>query len=122
MRPSSLHAVHAYIWSLAPGLAKYLSWADAFTGNDREKVFWWINLPDPDLYLGVLRSNLLIFSVSGGRVVQRKVQLTAGLGAFRKKHAMVNAGTSSGGIHSMVIPLLMVPDAVAIIIFPLKCL
>ena len=116
----TLHAAHTYTWSLAPRLAKYLCWADVFTESEQEKVLSWITSLDPDQYLDALRASLLVFSVSDGRVAPREFQLTAGLTAFWQKHAIVNAGTGSGKTLSMVIPLLMDPDAVAIIVSPLK--
>ena len=73
-----------------------------------------------DQHLDALRACLLVFSVSDGRVIPRKFQLEAGLAAYQGKNMIVNAGTGSGKTLSMAIPLLMDPDAVAIIISPLK--
>lgn len=118
----TLHAARTYIWSLTPESAKYLYWIDVCTESEHEKALDWINSlrPDPGAYLDALRACLLVFSVSDGRVVPREFQLTSGLEAFWGKHTIINAGTGSGKTLSMVIPLLMDPEAVAIIISPLK--
>ena len=115
----TLHAAHTYIWSLAPETAEHLC-RELFTESEHEKVLDWVSSLDPDPCLDALRACLLVFSVSDGRVVPREFQLTAGLAAFRRKHAIVNAGTGSGKTLSMVIPLLMDLEAVSIIISPLK--
>lgn len=115
----TLHSTYSYIWSLAPEVAKSLCWG-AFTESEHETVLQWISSLDPEPHLDALRACLLVFSVSDGRVIPRKFQLTAGLAAFRQKHAIINAGTGSGKTLSMVIPLLMDPEAVAIIVSPLK--
>ena len=116
----TLLAVHSYIWSLTPAAAKFLCWHTVFAESENEKVLDWINSLEPEAHLDALRACLLVFSVSDGQVVPRQFQLTAGLAAYRKKHAIVNAGTGSGKTLSMVIPLLMDPEAVSIIISPLK--
>ena len=92
----TLHAVHTYIWSLAPEAAKYVCW-DVFTESEHEKLLDWINSLDPDQYLDALRACLLVFSVSDGRVVPREFQLAAGLAALWQKHAVVNAIGESAG-------------------------
>ena len=115
----TLHAVHTYIWSLTPEAAKYLC-QEVFTESEHKKVLDCISSLGPDPHLDALRACLLVFSVSDGRVVPREFQLTAGLAAFWRKHAIINAGTGSGKTLSMVIPLLMDPEAVSIIVSPLK--
>ena len=116
----TLHATHSYIWSLSPETAKYLCWNTVFTDREQETVLEWIDSLEPAPYLDALRASLLVFSVSDGQMVPRKFQLTAGLAAYREKHAIINTGTGSGKTLSMVIPLLMDPKAVAIILSPLK--
>jgi len=116
----TLLAAHSYIWSLAARHAKYICWDIVFTESEHDEVFAWINSLEQAPHLDALRACLLVFSVSDGQVVPRKFQLVAGLAAYERKHAIINTGTGSGKTLSMVIPLLMDPEAVAIIISPLK--
>ena len=115
----TLHATHTYIWSRTRELARYLCW-EIFTEDEHEELLRWIDSLDLDQHLDALRACLLVFSVSDGQVVPRQFQLEAGLAAYQGKNTIVNAGTGSGKTLSMAIPLLMDPDAVAVIISPLK--
>lgn len=118
----TLDATREYIWSLLPAQAKSICQWDVFTEVECEEVLDWINSLDSDQNqnLDAFRACLLVFSVTDGRIIPRQFQLKAGLTAFWGKHSIVNAGTGSGKTLSMAIPLLMDPQAVAIIISPLK--
>ena len=115
----TLHATHTYIWSRTQGLARSLCW-EIFTEDKHEELLRWTDSLDLDQHLDALRA-CLVFSVSNGQVVPQKFQLETGLAAYQGKNTIVNAGTGSGKTLSMAIPLLMDPDAVAIIISLLKC-
>jgi len=80
----------------------------------------WIGPLDLDQHLDALRACLLVFSVSDGQVIPWQVQLEAGLAVYQGRNMIVNAGTGSGKTLSMVILLLMDPEAVGIIISPLN--
>jgi ATP-dependent helicase YprA (DUF1998 family) len=114
----TLHSTRAYIWSLAHESARRLCW-EIFAGK-HEDLSQWINSLDPDLSLDALRACLLVFSVTDSRIVPRRFQLEAGLAAYWEKNTIVNAGTGSGKTLSMAVPLLMDPNAVAVVISPLK--
>ena len=116
----TLLAARSYIWSLSAQDAKFRCWVTVFTEGKHDEVLDWINSLESTKYINALRACLLIFSVSDGQVVPRKFQLAAGLAAYERKHAIINTGTGSGETLSMVIPLLMDLEAVAIIISPLK--
>jgi hypothetical protein len=117
----TLQAIHTYIWSLSPTQARWFCWS-MFTEAEHEKTMDWIHSLHSDLgsYLDALRACLLVFSVTDGQTVPRPFQLSAGLAAYRRTCSIVNAGTGSGKTLSMAIPLLMDPEAVAIIVSPLK--
>jgi len=115
----TLHATHAYIWSLTLDLAKSLCW-ELSSERGLDELLVWIDSLDPDQHLDAFRACLLVFSVTDGWVVPRQFQLEAGLATYRGKNTIINAGTGSGKTLSMVIPLLMNLEAIAIIISPLK--
>ena len=117
----TLQAIHAYIWSLSLTQAQWFCWS-MLTEAEHEKTMDWTHSLHSDLgsYLDALRACLLVFSVTDRRTVPRPFQLSAGLAAYRRTCTIVNAGTGSGKTLSMAIPLLMDPEAVAIIVSPLK--
>jgi len=115
----TLHAIRTYIWSRTPAFTKYLCW-EISTEDEHEKLLQWIGSLDPNQCLDALRACLLVFSVSDGQVIPQQFQLEAGLVAYHGKNTVINAVTGSGKTLSMVIPLLMNPEAVGIVVSPLK--
>ena len=115
----TLEATRAYIWSHSLESASSLC-LELSVSNEHQELLQWIDTLEPDPRLDALRACLLVFSVSDCRVIPRQFQLEAGLAAYWGKNTLVNAGTGSGKTLSMAIPLLMDPEAVAIVVSPLK--
>ena len=115
----TLDETYAYIWSRTPDVARFLCW-DLSSETEHKQLLEWMESLDEGQRLDAFRACLLVFSASNGQVIPRQFQLSAGLAAYSGKDTIVNAGTGSGKTLSMVIPLLMNPQAVAIVISPLK--
>ena len=115
----TLRATYTDIWSRTPESSRNLC-EEVCTGDGHFEVLRWIDSLGSNQQLDALRACLIVFSVTDGRVFPRQFQLEAGLAAYQGKNSIVTAGTGSGKTLSMVIPLLMNPEAVGIIISPLK--
>ena len=115
----TLRAIHAYIWGQSLESARYLC-SEISTEDEHGELFRWIDSLEAVQRLDALRACLLVFAVTDGCIFPRQFQLRAGLAAYEGKNTIVNAGTGSGKTLSMAVPLLMNPDAVGIIVSPLK--
>lgn len=115
----TLHAIHTYIWSRTLESVRHL-FSEITVEDTHKELLRWIDSLDLDQRLDNLRACLLVFSITDGQVIPRQFQLEAGLAVYYGKNTIVNSGTGSGKTLSMAIPLLMNPEAVGIIISPLK--
>jgi ATP-dependent helicase YprA (DUF1998 family) len=85
-------------------------------------------MPSPEFMDGLVPSErtdallacALVWTLSRGAEVPREFQLKAGLAALAGRDSVIRAGTGSGKTLAMAIPMLLRPNAMSIIISPLK--
>jgi hypothetical protein len=68
----------------------------------------------------VYKACLLVFLISGSRIVPRKLQLLAALATLAGYDSEVISGTGTGKTLAMAIPHLLHPEHVSLIVSPLK--
>ncbi|KAJ6592211.1 II DNA helicase [Mycena vulgaris] len=67
-----------------------------------------------------LRSCLLVFHASSGRMVPRQYQLESTIALAHRLHSVIDSGTGSGKTLCQIIPSLLYPDTTSITVSPLK--
>jgi ATP-dependent helicase YprA (DUF1998 family) len=95
-----------------------------FTRNlipqDRMPTTAFMKALSPSERMEALLACLLVWTLSNSTVVPREFQLKVALAAISGRDTVVRAGTGQGKTLAMVILMLLRPDAMAMIISPLK--
>lgn len=68
----------------------------------------------------VYRSCMLLYLVTNKSLVPRQFQLEATVAMMSGRDSLINAGTGTGKTICMVLPQLLDPDAISIVVSPLK--